>query len=247
VQWLATAQCGIRTEIDALVAKGRLRRFKSCSLQVAIFQALRSMVGKDHLALRMDDMTRSSLVPIEVSQDLAKQARAGVRPLLRAKRSAATETSFAAQRRFSSVSAALESIAALYARPGDPLIVTASAFESARSSDFMRPDDVFDALEALAQATKEWHDAPSGSIGQSFQQRLRELGYDEKFSSTTAMSKWQRDYEVTVDGRSVLLSQHLTLGSGGANTCMSIHWYRDESARRTIVGHCGKHLRNSLS
>jgi len=28
---------------------------------------------------------------------------------------------------------------------------------------------------------------------------------------------------------------------------MSIHWFRDEETRRTIIGHCGRHLTNTMS
>jgi hypothetical protein len=49
------------------------------------------------------------------------------------------------------------------------------------------------------------------------------------------------------EGEEIELSQHVTLGSRNQNTCLSIHWWHDKGTGRFVVGHCGKHLPNSLT
>jgi hypothetical protein len=72
-------------------------------------------------------------------------------------------------------------------------------------------------------------------------------GFDEKPCSDQTMSRYRKHYTAQYERRAIPLSLHVTLGSRNANTCISIHWHRDEQTRKVVVGHCGRHLPNTLS
>jgi hypothetical protein len=42
-----------------------------------------------------------------------------------------------------------------------------------------------------------------------------------------------------------LFEPHITIGSGDANSCASIHFLFDQKREKMIVGHVGKHLPNT--
>ena len=255
IQAVATAQCGLRCEIDALAIN--IPAIAPCDLQDRVFQELRPLIKEDALAMHLSHMARIDVVTIQESKALRAaiertRAEEDRVDLDRAQAEAIEvdgddDDAFAPAQEYDSVADAYRAAVARFGGPGSPLVFTRRAEESAERSAFLRPDDVHRALAALHAVTREWHDSLNGAMGASFRDRMRELGFDEKDCTDGTMRHWSNDYYVRYEGRQVPIGQHVTLGSRNANTCLSIHWWRDESRRMTIVAHCGRHLPNTLS
>jgi hypothetical protein len=130
---------------------------------------------------------------------------------------------------------------------GSGVVFTDHAAGSAEDSPFLRPDDVHDAFRALWTAVQEWRRSADGGMGITFKELLRQQGYDEKRCSGTAIGNSRSEYTMPFRGRIVEIDLHMTLGSGNPNTCLSIHWWRDEHTRELVVAHCGRHLSNTLT
>ncbi len=121
-----------------------------------------------------------------------------------------------------------------------------SAVESAKDSPYQWPQRVFDALKALHELTQTWQQY--GKLGVDWHTALDARGFDSSaFISVTAKGKFGKDYTFTYEGASHLFENHITLGAKSADTCISIHWIRDEQNRKIVVGWCGRHLRNTMS
>ena len=126
-----------------------------------------------------------------------------------------------------------------------PLTFLDGAKESAQKSVYKNPDRVYEALEALHSVAVEWK-RKKGPIGKGFKQILQDkYGFDVHQVSQTSGSKWKQDYTFVYKGRSLLFSDHITIGAKQADKCCSIHWYRDEDDMVLVVGYCGEHLRNT--
>ena len=52
---------------------------------------------------------------------------------------------------------------------------------------------------------------------------------------------------IICEGQRVFCGNHVTLGKGGANTCLSVHWARDDAGKRLLLGWIGRHRTNTLS
>jgi hypothetical protein len=63
--------------------------------------------------------------------------------------------------------------------------------------------------------------------------------------SDTTRTKFGKDYAFEYDGAKQLFEPHITLGSGDANSCASIHFILDQAREKIIVGHVGRHLPNT--
>ncbi|RLS97537.1 MAG: hypothetical protein DWI10_00155 [Planctomycetota bacterium] len=125
------------------------------------------------------------------------------------------------------------------------LVITPRAIDSAECSSFIRPDDVYDAFAAMHSVAIAIFD---GSIGSTTpRQALRDRGVMSKPCSAATMKRFDRFYHVEYNNEMLELSEHVTLGCKSARTCISIHWWVDLPRARFIIGHCGKHLPNSLS
>lgn len=129
---------------------------------------------------------------------------------------------------------------------GQTLVFLPDAVESARQSPYRWPDKVYGLFEALDELTRLWQSR--GSIGTGWHDALKPKGYDyAEFISPTARGKYGEEYTFRYEGRPVLFEHHVTLGARSADTCISIHWHRDEAKKRLIIGWCGKHLSNTQS
>lgn len=86
------------------------------------------------------------------------------------------------------------------------------------------------------------------STGEDFKRAFERAGEADfsSASSPTTLSKYRAKYEriYTVDGERtiVLLSPHLTFGSGRAHSSVKVYWYVDDVRRRFVVGQIGEHL-----
>ena len=126
------------------------------------------------------------------------------------------------------------------------LIVLESAVESARQSPYRQPDKVYRLFHALDELTRQWQEA--GSIGSGWHQALKPKGFEyAEFISPTAKGKYDDEYTFRYEGQPILFQHHVTIGARSADTCISIHWHRDEARKRLVIGWCGKHLSNTQS
>ena len=65
--------------------------------------------------------------------------------------------------------------------------------------------------------------------------------------SATAETKHGRHYLFHYGDRDILFQNHVTRGSGPPESCISVHWFRDEVKQVFVIGWCGKHLPNTMS
>jgi hypothetical protein len=121
-----------------------------------------------------------------------------------------------------------------------------NAIESARQSPYRAPDKVYALFQALDELTQTWQ--LKGSIGTGWHDALKPRGFDyAEFISPTARGKFGHEYTFHYEGQPVLCENHVTIGARSADTCISIHWHRDEARKRLVIGWCGKHLTNTQS
>lgn len=118
-----------------------------------------------------------------------------------------------------------------------------SAIDSARRSQFRRPNDVYKAFEALDDCASKLE---QGSLGKSIQLWLKDehnLEYTPTESPTT-MGQYGRQREFTDNGKTLEMQAHVKLGGGGNDPQhqMRIHvrWKRSEN--KWLIGHVGEHL-----
>ncbi|MCC6268867.1 MAG: hypothetical protein IT300_14965 [Dehalococcoidia bacterium] len=121
-----------------------------------------------------------------------------------------------------------------------------SALESARNSNYNWPDRVFDAFQALDELAEI---RKRGSLGMDIERWLSErgIGYAAHLSPTTR-SKYGRHYTFRVDGVDLLMEEHLVFGNDGdPDKCLRVHMVWDSGAAVWLIGHVGRHLRNTMS
>ncbi len=129
----------------------------------------------------------------------------------------------------------------------DELVFLESAFDSATDSAFKQPDRVYEFFQILSELVKRWREG-EGRLGTSWREAISERGFELKdFISKTAENKYGRDYRFFYNRQHRLFEKHITLGAGSPDTCLSIHWYRDDKNRVLVIGHCGRHLTNTMS
>jgi hypothetical protein len=144
--------------------------------------------------------------------------------------------------RFDSVADAFEAAKEAF---GDLLVFTERAEESAERSPFVRPEEVYEVFETMHGIIR---DLRAGSLdGIPLDEVFRQCGHRKKPCSKATMKRHHRFYHMEFEGKTVDLSEHVTLGSRNQNTCLSIHWWHDSDGQRFVIGHCGKHLPNTMT
>jgi len=129
------------------------------------------------------------------------------------------------------------------------LIILDSAFEAAKDSPFQRPAEILAALEDLDEISAEWvkQHQETGSGGDILQ-ALKNRGWGKRSSmhiSNTTRKQYGSHYKFAYKGERQLFEPHITLGSGDANSCASIHFLLDQSCGKIVIGHVGRHLPNT--
>ena len=125
------------------------------------------------------------------------------------------------------------------------ILFTERAEDSAEDSAFLRPDEVYEFFRAMHEIA---HELRQGQLeGRRLDLVFADRGFRSKPSSAQTRKRYHRFYHMSLAGREVDLSQHVTLGSRNQNTCLSIHWWHDKEGGRFVIGHCGKHLPNTLT
>ena len=130
--------------------------------------------------------------------------------------------------------------------PAGRLVFLDRVTDTAENSPYKQPEKVLELLEALNTIAMQWS-AARGALGPGgWKGALAAKGfvYKPRISQTTATS-WGEDYTYTYDGARLLFEEHVTLGAGDPNTCASVHWIRDDARWVLVIGHVGRHLRNT--
>ncbi len=132
-------------------------------------------------------------------------------------------------------------------RFSDTLTFMKSAYDSADESPYGQPTKVLQALEAMDEVCKAWRDCirqreSMGPFENAFE--ARGFAYRAK-ESMTSTGKWADEYIATYDGKRVSIEPHLALGKGGPDTCLRIHFFKDEDKGRFVVAHVGRHKTNT--
>ena len=127
------------------------------------------------------------------------------------------------------------------------LVFLPSAQESAAGSPYKQPVRVLQALLAIDEVADLWCASLGGqrSVG-SFKALFRERGFEYKDDvSQTSKGKWGSEYTAVVDGETVDLSPHITIGAKQADTCISIHMNWSRERQKVLIGHVGRHKTNT--
>lgn len=228
----------------------------TCNVQDAAHHVLRDFVSRDAFAIRIDKFMRlgdhagaddvdRAHGELELFDSRLRADAPEVATALKERVRGARKKRDRAPGRFRTVAEALAAAEREFL--GDPrsrVRVTDQARASAEDSPFLRPDQVFAFFEALDKVARGW---ASNLLGRPFNDAMRDYSFGDEPISSTAMNRYKRHYQVPWNGRKHLMGSHWTIGARDANTCLSIHWYRDEDQRLIVVGHCGAHLPNTLS
>jgi hypothetical protein len=63
--------------------------------------------------------------------------------------------------------------------------------------------------------------------------------------SDTVVRVHGEHYRFEYSGKKTLFDEHITLGGGYPNVCMSIHFIWDEALGKIVIGYFGEHLPTS--
>ncbi len=121
------------------------------------------------------------------------------------------------------------------------LSILDSAFDAAKKSPFKRPADILEALSSLEEI------AALGP-GVDVLQQLKDRGWGKRSSmhiSATTKAQNGKHYQFKYNNKWEYFEPHITLGSGDANSCASIHFLVDSQLKKFIVGYVGEHLPNT--
>ncbi len=118
-----------------------------------------------------------------------------------------------------------------------------TALDTARESQFRRPNDVYRAFEALDDCASKLEQGPLGKSVQLWLKDVHNLVYTPTESVTT-MGQYGKEREFTDRGKTVEMQSHIKLGGGGNDPQhqMRIHVLWEESESKWLVGHVGEHL-----
>jgi len=232
---------------------------QSCPVQTEAHTTLRDLVDREALGIlipkymRLEDHAGPGDVEAAHERMEVLSARAiddahGLHDELEARRARRRERAAGTPRapqRFRTVADALDAARAeFFSDATSPVVITRAAQDSAEESPFLRPDAVFEFFKALDKVARAW---AAGLLNQSFREGMRQFGFEERGISQTCASKYRRHYGVHWQGESRLMQYHYTFGARDANTCLSVHWLRDDEESKIVVGRCGNHLPNTLS
>jgi len=83
--------------------------------------------------------------------------------------------------------------------------------------------------------------------------RLKDLARDSALGnlyrpmvSDTVVRVHGEHYRFEYNGKPTLFAEHITMGGGYPNVCMSIHFIWDEALAKLVIGYFGEHLPTSL-
>ena len=126
----------------------------------------------------------------------------------------------------------------------DRLCFLPEAIKSAADSNYLYPDDVYAAFEALAELAGE---RAAGSLGRRVQDWLRERGFDyAAHESQTTMGMYGGERTYRYGGAKIAMEEHIKFGVGpDPRLHLRIHLWWHDGESRWIIGHVGRHLTNT--
>ena len=126
----------------------------------------------------------------------------------------------------------------------DRLHFLPEATKSAADSNYLHPDDVYAAFEALAELAGE---RAVGSLGRRVQDWLRERGFDyAAHESQTTMGMYGGERTYRYGGAKIAMTEHIKFGVGpDPRLHLRIHLWWHDGESRWIIGHVGRHLTNT--
>jgi hypothetical protein len=119
-----------------------------------------------------------------------------------------------------------------------------SALDSAENSAFARPDEVYNALQAINDLSGRYFEGSDRSIGRPIGEffQSRNLKYAPQESEAT-MNLYGEERQFHHNGTRREMERHLTLGGGSRQDCIQIYFDPDEGTDCFAIGYCGPHLR----
>ncbi len=131
---------------------------------------------------------------------------------------------------------------------GQDLMVLDTAKDAAGSSEFARPEEVYQALMAIRDVGNLYFDSVrTGTSMGGWAEQLGKRGFTQ-YSQTESDTvkndyrKYGRYREFTLNGGKKKIYQHLDLGGGDRKNCLQIYFEADRKLNRIIIAHCGEHL-----
>lgn len=121
-----------------------------------------------------------------------------------------------------------------------------SAIDSAVDSPYQHPDRVSQLFQALNELVCRWKS--EGKLGETWVSALKQRGFDYKDQiSKTSLGMYADDYKFIYQGKKRLIENHVTIGAKQADSCLSVHWFRDDKNKVLVIGSCGRHGTNTSS
>ena len=120
------------------------------------------------------------------------------------------------------------------------------AIDGALTSNYERPEEVYDAFRVLEDLAVK---RSRGTIGTDAAVWLREQGIDfAARESDTTMARWGGERRVTDEnGRVWSMEPHVKLGGGRGKNILRIHLEWDDESACWVIGHLVGHLTNTRS
>ncbi|MDG6909767.1 MAG: hypothetical protein JRN08_05310 [Nitrososphaerota archaeon] len=123
----------------------------------------------------------------------------------------------------------------------DDLNILQSAWDSARETDSRRRTEVFAALAAIREVARQtFSGIPFGQNLEAFFRLRFNLRYRQRDHEAT-VSEYGDYRRFQYDGNRVLFENHITIGPN-SESCLQIYFFLDMSARKVVIGYCGRHL-----
>lgn len=251
LECLAISQKGIFCWIERTLSAS-----VRCGVQESVFRTLRAWNSREYFGVYLPfgmqlqqsvtsyerELVERNLARFELEHAVDDDAPAATQSPANTDRPASHRA--ASVERFESVIEAFEAARESFGHDG-VICFTERAEESAAASAFKRPDEVYEFFESLHGIA--WHLRENDHAGQPLETLFLQRGFRKKPCTPGTMRRLHRFYYMRFEGEQIELSQHVTLGSRNQSTCLSIHWWHEKERGRFVVGHCGKHLPNSLT
>ncbi|MHB8687544.1 MAG: hypothetical protein ACYDB4_10165 [Candidatus Dormibacteraceae bacterium] len=120
------------------------------------------------------------------------------------------------------------------------LVFLDEAQQSAAGSPYQPAAAVYTILGRMNEIARRWS---ASEITPPLDPHFRDAGLVHSNDiSTTSKIKFGAHYERTYEGRTIMLGPHVKRGRGSPRRCLRIYYWRDETKRRIVVGHVGRHL-----
>ena len=242
----------------------RSPRFGSCRTRESLksFERLKQPIARNGLKSKRPSgrtIAESYTLELDAELDAAKQAIAGLEAEnenLKANQSVLFTGDFSSEDLADDVPDEAESLESVESalrsalKTSTNIEVLPSAYSAAGESPFKRPADIHRALVDLDEIVDAWRNlrAEKGSGGDLAATPRDSRGWRKRSSmhiSDTTKGKFRSHYEFEYQGVKQLFEPHITIGSGGPNSCASIHFIFDQAREKIIVAHVGKHLPNT--